>query len=105
MTLVAEDQRIIIAGQCALAYIVAKFLLGFGSFLWRRILVSPLDIKRKYSDKWALVTGSTDGIGQAYAFALAKRNLNIILVSRTQSKLDSTASRIVERYPKGNLIG
>jgi len=45
------------------------------------------------------ITGSTDGIGKAYAFALAKCNLNIVLVSRTQSKLDTTASELTERYP------
>jgi 17beta-estradiol 17-dehydrogenase / very-long-chain 3-oxoacyl-CoA reductase len=41
-----------------------------------------------------LVTGSTDGIGKAYAFALAERGLHIILVSRNPSKLEKVASEI-----------
>ena len=102
MIFVTDDSRILIAGQCALVYLLVKFILGIGSLIWRTFLVSPINIKQKYSGKWALVTGSTDGIGQAYAFALAKCNLNIILVSRTQSKLELTASQIAERYPTGN---
>lgn len=45
-----------------------------------------------------MVTGATDGIGKSYAKQLAKIGLNIILVSRTQAKLDTVAAEI------GNLI-
>ena len=40
---------------------------------------------------WALVTGSTDGIGKAIALELAQRGFNIILISRNLEKLNSTA--------------
>jgi 17beta-estradiol 17-dehydrogenase / very-long-chain 3-oxoacyl-CoA reductase len=43
-------------------------------------LARPLNVK-SCGGEWALVTGATDGIGKAYAFALAKKGLNIILVS------------------------
>ena len=41
-----------------------------------------------------VVTGSTDGIGKAYALELAKRGVNIVLISRTQQKLDEVAAEI-----------
>lgn len=41
-----------------------------------------------------MVTGATDGIGKSYAKLLAKEGLNIILVSRTQSKLERVAAEI-----------
>jgi NADP-dependent 3-hydroxy acid dehydrogenase YdfG len=41
-----------------------------------------------------VVTGSTDGIGKAYAVELAKRGVNIVLISRTQQKLDVVAAEI-----------
>ena len=44
----------------------------------------------------AVVTGSSDGIGKAYAKELAKQGLNIVLLSRTQSKLDTVAAEISE---------
>lgn len=44
-----------------------------------------------------MVTGSTDGIGKAYAFALAKKGLNIVLVSRSPYKLQNVAAEIEEK--------
>ena len=47
---------------------------------------------------WAVVTGATDGIGKAYCEALAKRGLNVVLISRTLSKLQDCAKEIEEKY-------
>ena len=104
MRIPIDDTRVVLAGQCALFYLLAKFTVTLFSVVWKRFLASPLNIKRKYGGKWALVTGSTDGIGKAYAFALAKCNMNIVLVSRTQSKLDLTATEISELCPSGKKI-
>lgn len=41
-----------------------------------------------------MVTGATDGIGKSYAKQLAKQGFNIILISRTQAKLESVAKEI-----------
>ncbi|CAH0713619.1 unnamed protein product, partial [Brenthis ino] len=54
--------------------------------------VNKVDFKSK--GKWALVTGSTDGIGKEYARQLAARGCDIILVSRSMDKLKATASEI-----------
>lgn len=48
--------------------------------------------------EWALVTGATDGIGKSYAKQLAKQGFKIILISRTQAKLDSVAKEIENEY-------
>ena len=40
------------------------------------------------------MTGASDGIGKEYALQLACKGFNILLVSRTQSKLDALASQI-----------
>lgn len=45
---------------------------------------------------FSVVTGSTDGIGKAYAKELAKRGMNIVLVSRTLEKLEKVATEISE---------
>lgn len=51
-------------------------------------------IRLKEMGSWAVVTGATDGIGKAYAKALAKKGLNVVLISRTRSKLEDVAKEI-----------
>uniref|UniRef100_A0A6I8RBQ3 3-ketoacyl-CoA reductase n=1 Tax=Xenopus tropicalis TaxID=8364 RepID=A0A6I8RBQ3_XENTR len=48
--------------------------------------------------KWAVVTGATDGIGKAYAEELAKRGMNIVLISRSPEKLEEVAKQIKEKF-------
>ena len=48
--------------------------------------------------KWALVTGASDGIGAAMCHELAKKGINVILVSRTKSKLLKVAKEISTKY-------
>jgi 17beta-estradiol 17-dehydrogenase / very-long-chain 3-oxoacyl-CoA reductase len=43
--------------------------------------------------------GATDGIGKAVAFELAKQGLNLLLVSRTASKLQETKEEIKQKHP------
>jgi len=47
---------------------------------------------------WALVTGASDGIGEAIACTLAARGVNIVLVARSVGKLYSLASRLEEDF-------
>ena len=42
-------------------------------------------------DRRALITGASSGIGQATALAFAKAGIDLVLVSRSQSKLDAVA--------------
>lgn len=57
-----------------------------------------LSLGKRYGN-WALVTGCTDGLGKAYSLELAKRGLNIVLVSRNEKKLKDTAQEIEAKYP------
>ncbi|CAL1594835.1 unnamed protein product [Knipowitschia caucasica] len=48
--------------------------------------------------RWAVVTGATDGIGKSYAEELARRGFALMLISRSQDKLDDVAKSIEEQY-------
>lgn len=48
--------------------------------------------------EWAVVTGGTDGIGKAYAEELAKRGMKIVLISRSQDKLNQVSNNIKEKF-------
>ncbi|KAK0721581.1 hypothetical protein B0T26DRAFT_699744 [Lasiosphaeria miniovina] len=55
---------------------------------------------RKYGKKgtWAIVTGASDGLGKEFATQLAAKGFNLVLVSRTQSKLDTLAKELEQKY-------
>lgn len=41
-----------------------------------------------------------DGIGKGYAFELARKGMNVYLISRTEAKLKDVAAEIKSKYPK-----
>ncbi|XP_034451809.1 testosterone 17-beta-dehydrogenase 3 isoform X1 [Hippoglossus hippoglossus] len=47
--------------------------------------------------EWAVVTGASEGIGRAYAFALAERGMNVVIMSRTKVTLDQVAKEIADK--------
>ncbi|NWQ62798.1 HSDL1 protein, partial [Neopipo cinnamomea] len=84
-------------------YAVRKCVsLAFDTYNMLRLHVIPklgceVDLVKQFG-QWAVVTGSTDGIGKAYAEELAKRGVNIILVSRNREKLEAVSRSISETY-------
>ncbi|XP_058460452.1 putative steroid dehydrogenase 4 isoform X2 [Malaya genurostris] len=48
--------------------------------------------------KWAVITGSSDGIGKEYAMNLARKGMNIMLISRTEAKLIQVSKEIKSKY-------
>lgn len=55
---------------------------------------------RKYGKPgtWAVVTGASDGLGKEYATQLAAKGFNLVLVSRTQAKLDALAKDLEQKF-------
>nr|XP_013002350.1 very-long-chain 3-oxoacyl-CoA reductase-B-like isoform X2 [Cavia porcellus] len=53
---------------------------------------------------WAVVTGATSGIGKAYAHELARRGLDIVLISRSHSKLEQEAREIERLHGRSTRI-
>ncbi len=56
-----------------------------------------MTFKEKYGNT-ALVAGASEGMGAAYAKALASRGLNLVLVARRQDVLQKTADEIATQY-------
>ncbi|MDR0275758.1 MAG: SDR family NAD(P)-dependent oxidoreductase [Burkholderiaceae bacterium] len=65
---------------------VARWLWQY-TWLPRQLQGSRL-AERYGPGSWALITGASDGLGKAFAQKLARYGFNLLLVSRTQEKLN-----------------
>jgi len=86
-----------VAGSAVFTWFVLSEIwkIFYTSFLGHAI---GRTISVKKLGSWAVVTGASDGIGKAYAEAMAARGLNVVLISRTLSKLEKVASEIEAKY-------
>lgn len=78
-------------------FVFLKQATSLANWVFIIFLRPPKNLK-KYGS-WAMVTGATDGIGKAFAYQLAQKGLNLILVSRNSAKLKSVSKEIQENYP------
>jgi 17beta-estradiol 17-dehydrogenase / very-long-chain 3-oxoacyl-CoA reductase len=80
------------------------FYLGIWQLAWWVSRVVALFYRTQYGtqvtpdrygkNSWAVVTGSSDGIGLALAKNLAHRGFNIVLMARSVDKLNDCANKI-----------
>ncbi|GFO43637.1 inactive hydroxysteroid dehydrogenase-like protein 1 [Plakobranchus ocellatus] len=101
---VVEDLKGVFAGTNDIlailgAYYAARRVYGAVSTVAEAVYVHLLgratnvDWVKNYGP-WAVVTGSSEGIGRAYANELALRGLNIVLISRNERRLARAKSEI-----------
>ena len=83
-------------GYLSLLVITVKIGLFLASWIYRRFICSSLNVT-KCGGNWALVTGSTDGIGKAYAFALAKKGKNYIELPYIVKGMDVSFSGLLTK--------
>lgn len=85
-----------------LVWLSLNYIRKFVNTLWEIFMpligTKPVDLRSKYGE-WAVVTGSTDGIGKAYAKELAARKINLVLISRTLERLEKTRNEILQENP------
>ncbi|KAI1874921.1 hypothetical protein JX265_003606 [Neoarthrinium moseri] len=81
------------------ALYVGTKVLGYLQFLLSVFVLSGTNL-RKYGKKgtWAVVTGASDGLGKEFATQLAAKGFNLVLVSRTQSKLQTLAQELESKF-------
>uniref|UniRef100_A0A3Q2UL04 Hydroxysteroid (17-beta) dehydrogenase 3 n=1 Tax=Fundulus heteroclitus TaxID=8078 RepID=A0A3Q2UL04_FUNHE len=58
--------------------------------VWERLVEARLKVRPALH----LVTGASEGIGRAYAFALAERGMDVVIMSRTKATLEEVAKEI-----------
>jgi 17beta-estradiol 17-dehydrogenase / very-long-chain 3-oxoacyl-CoA reductase len=73
-----------------------RWVFGVLNFVFVYFLRPGKDLKK--FGKWAIVTGSTDGIGKAIADELAAKGISLVLISRTKSKLEDQAKELSSKF-------
>ncbi|PHH91195.1 hypothetical protein CDD83_1381 [Cordyceps sp. RAO-2017] len=78
---------------------LASKLLSYLQLVLSAFVFSGTDLRRYGKvGSWAVVTGASDGLGKEYASQLAARGFNLVLVSRTQSKLETLAQELLSKH-------
>jgi len=69
-------------------------------WLWRRVVGPTIigEINWSSMGRWAIVTGSSQGIGYYYAKELASRGLNVVLISNDEVPLRKAGEEIARSY-------
>ncbi|KAI1720354.1 very-long-chain 3-oxooacyl-coA reductase [Ditylenchus destructor] len=68
-----------LAGYGALAFGIYKIFQSLYATIFPYLFAVPHDLQVLAGAKWAIVTGSTDGIGMAYAYELASKGFDLII--------------------------
>ena len=64
------------------------------------LLLGPVNLKKKYDAKWALVTGAATGIGRSLAESMALQGLNVVLVSLPDKHLEKAEKELKATFPE-----
>lgn len=93
-------------GAITTGIVAFKVALGLFRFISAHFLSKTLGLSANLqkAGSWAVVTGCTDGIGKAYAEQLAARGINMVLISRSMSKLTDMAKEVEEKYKVKTMV-
>lgn len=73
-------------------------LLSFALLRARERFQAPRRSLRERYGEWALVTGASSGIGAAFAKALAREGLSVVLSARRREPLDAIATELAAQH-------
>src|SRR5688572_10348797 len=70
----------------------------------KRLIFLIRELSMSLKNQVALITGASQGIGQAIAETLAKAGLNLVLAARQADKLSALQQRLQKTYPDQSFI-
>lgn len=86
----------LIGGSFLLYHLLRYLVFLSQTFLQRGISLSRFGAGKP--DTWAVITGPTSGIGEAFARQLASRKLNLVLVGRRKDALKALGEEVERKY-------
>lgn len=95
------------AKQYVMVFMASLSFIVFGTYWVPKLLISILptqNLRKKYGAEWALVTGSSSGIGKSIAQRLALDGLNVVLVALNEPLLDKTFDELKQTFPDREFV-
>ncbi|GCF00483.1 hypothetical protein ZYGM_000285 [Zygosaccharomyces mellis] len=79
---------------------LTTFVLRFLSLIFDMFLLPPTDYSKYGAGQgsYCVITGASDGIGKEFARQMAAKKFNLLLVSRTLSKLEALKEELQEKF-------
>ena len=97
MAIIQVDTTLVLCGLASVPMIwLAIYIYANISM----ILKGPVDLKKKYDAKWAMVTGAATGIGRSLAESMALQGLNVVLVSLPDKHLVTAEKELKASFPE-----
>uniref|UniRef100_A0AC35TTX0 Estradiol 17-beta-dehydrogenase 12 n=1 Tax=Rhabditophanes sp. KR3021 TaxID=114890 RepID=A0AC35TTX0_9BILA len=90
-------------GFIAIAFLALYIRKVFYRLIHPFFIAETPDIHGLAGGTYAVVTGSTDGIGREYAVQLANKGFNLVLISRSEDKLAAVKKEISEKIEGINI--
>lgn len=81
----------------------AKYLSELFSFIYLFARTSSLPRYLHHTPSWALITGSSDGIGRGFAEELCLQGFNIVLHGRNPAKLERLKADLSKEFPRRSI--
>ena len=84
---------------------VLKKIVGILTTIYKKMLRPKRNLSKRYGPgSWALITGSSEGIGKSMAFEFAKLGFNIVLSARTEAKLETAKKELLAKFSFAKII-
>ena len=85
--------------------LILQFLRDVFYSLWVLFYAKPIDLGSLYGkNSYVIITGGSKGIGIGFARSFARRNFNLVLISRNKDDLQKAKDEIKEINPKVDVI-
>jgi len=62
-------------------------------------LLPEQNLKKKYGSDWAIVTGSSSGIGKSLTVKLAQQGINVVMVALEDETFRTTFNEVQKKFP------
>ena len=88
-------QKLLLIFLGIMLFKLAKISNTFFKIIYRNFFRTPKNLLDRYGkNSWAIVTGSSDGLGKGFCLELASKGFNLVLLSRNYEKNEELIKRL-----------